>query len=147
MKNLAILDDAARAPHMFAWNGPIAPDRLDAWLRRHDLRSKCPPDLVRLWAETGGGDFFDSETILGPFANAESGDDVSGANEFLRSRGLPANLLVFCRGAFTGAVDVDGREYVDLEERGLRVRGRYASLDAWYFATERREFAVRYGIK
>jgi hypothetical protein len=141
---LAILRDARAAPRLFHWLGPIEEARLDDWLRRHDLAGSCLSDLVKLWRETGGGDFFESETILGPIGNAELGDDLIGANDFLHALGVPERFLVFCEGCFRGAVDVETGEYVQLV--GTTERERFASLDEWYARTERAEFAERYGL-
>ena len=48
-------------------NGSIPKERLDEWLRQRDL--EVPSELAELWQETGGGNLFESETILGPFGD------------------------------------------------------------------------------
>jgi hypothetical protein len=142
--NLQILQDARDRPDLFQWNGPIEAARLDDWLRQHGLTSKCPPDLVALWCATGGGTYFESETILGPFGDAALGEDLIGVNELYRSRGIGDPWLVFSRGAFLGTTD--GRVFSDVDERERTRRGRYGSFNAWYADTVRHEFADRYGL-
>jgi hypothetical protein len=61
---LILIQDAQRAPGIFAAFGAIVAVQLADWLRINAL--VIPSDLVELWQETGGGDIFESETILRP---------------------------------------------------------------------------------
>lgn len=63
---LTLLDDARRRPELFVWNGGIDAARLDTWLQSRHLN--VPGDLRFFWIQTGGGDFFESETVLAPSA-------------------------------------------------------------------------------
>ncbi len=146
MTELMIIQDSLCRPTAFFWNGAIDAARLRAWLHRNGLEAKCPNDLVRLWQVTGGGNFFESETILGPYGDAQMGDDFLGANEHLRARGLPPRFLAFSTGMSIGAVDVSTGEFVELGNEGLDVRCRYVSLDHWYSSTVRDELGARYGL-
>lgn len=73
-------------------NGSIPKERLDEWFRQRDL--EVPSELAELWQETGGGNLFESETILGPFGDVLTGDDVDSVNEVHRGRGLNRGYLI-----------------------------------------------------
>jgi hypothetical protein len=72
--NSLLQQDQGLRPLLFVWNGPISAERLDTWLGERGL--EIPDDLVEFWRETGGGDLFESETILGPFGDKRLGDDL-----------------------------------------------------------------------
>jgi hypothetical protein len=55
--------DRAIRPDLFHFFGAIRAEKLDDWLRERTLT--IPHDLKKFWCETGGGDLFESETILG----------------------------------------------------------------------------------
>src|SRR5258706_1690445 len=95
--NLTILDDARRRPDLFVWQGPVDPGWLDGWLRARRL--KIPAELRFVWIETGGGDFLENETILGPTGDITLADDVHSVNAYHRTRGLSEEYLVFNRRA------------------------------------------------
>jgi hypothetical protein len=143
----ALLSDGKSRPDLFAWFGAIGDDRLRAWLRGHALVGTIPDDLFALWSLTGGGDYLETETLLGPFGDPALGDDVIGANEFLRAKGLPAHFLVFSRGIALGAIDLSSGDYVELADSGFRVTRRFSSLDAWYLSAGRAELRDRYGLR
>jgi hypothetical protein len=105
-----------------------------------------PDDLVALWRETGGGDIFETETILGPGSDRELGDDVMAVNTDFRGRGLADSFAVFHVGSFVSAIDKNTKDYVELDPATLIVRARFRSLDEWYAKTLRAEFAARYGL-
>jgi hypothetical protein len=144
-----LLDDARRRPELFCWFGAIPKTELQAWLEEHGLA--IPADLQSLWCITGGGDVFESETILRPNAPAattgfyEAGDDIETINASFRQAGCPEHFLVFHTGSFLSAVDLSGFRYVTLSESHA-VISEYASLDDWYSQTLRQEFGSRYGL-
>lgn len=147
MSTSMLLRDSRARPDLFHWNGPISDARLRTWLRQQGIDRRIPGDLVELWRLTGGGDFLETETLLGPFADESLGDDVAGANQTLRQQGLSGQFLVFCRGASVGAIDLSSGDFVELESRTLRVRRRFRSLDDWYTSTVRAELGARYGLR
>jgi hypothetical protein len=138
-----ILRDALERPDLFHWNGPIDSTALDAWLQLHGM-DRCPRDLRRFWEATGGGDLFETETILGPFGKVEWGDDVLGQNEVDRDGRLTKSRLVFARDdhGFGGVVDLDSGQYL-----GAAAGESFRSLDDWYVSTLRNEYAARYGLR
>lgn len=142
-----ILLDASSHPRLFYWFGEMSPAEMDAWFQAGCLEEEAvPSDLRALWAATGGGDYFESETLLGPRGDVALGDEVMSANRWLWDRGLPRHYLVFSRGAFFGAVDMRTGDYVHVEEGTWLARTTFTTLDAWYRGAPRREFAMRYGL-
>src|SRR5689334_12612290 len=107
---LPIITDAMSRPDLFVWNGPIEGRQLRRWLSKNALN--LPEDLVAFLELTGGGDLFESETILGPYGDVELGDDLIGANISLRSEGMPAGYVVFHRGIDLSAIRSLDHKYV-----------------------------------
>jgi hypothetical protein len=119
---------------------------LRGWLERASMRGRLPADLVSFWAETGGGDVFETETILGPLGDPSLGEDIIELNRSLQGAGMPDQYFVFHDGLLTSAVDTLAGDYVELAPEGYRVLRRFASLDDWYRSTLRHEYAQRYGL-
>jgi hypothetical protein len=145
MGTLLVIQDSHLRPDLFLWNGAIAAAELRSWLTEHGLGA-CPGDLVHFWEETGGGEIFETETILGPFGDPTMDDALVPTNDALRLRGLPDNLVVFHIGLGTSAVDTTAGDYVDLDPHDFHELRRFQSLDAWYVAIVRDEYAGRYGL-
>ncbi len=139
-----LLKDRATRPGLFHFLGAIQPEKLDMWLRERNLI--IPPDLRHLWCETGGGDFFESETILGPFAARDLGDDVDSVNQFRWQNGMPRDWLVFHTGLGLTVVKMSSGEYVSVQEASFEVRETFGSLDDWYGGLIRKEYAPRYSL-
>jgi hypothetical protein len=146
-----ILEDASRKPQAFCWFGAIPDAEIQDWLNQNHIR--LPLDLVELWRRTGGGDVFESETILRPNVPSVpakffvTGDDTDSANAAHRSSGLAKHLYVFQFGAFLSAVDLRTMEYVTLSEAdSYSITSRFASLDDWYQGSLRAEFGSRYAL-
>src|SRR3989442_3494011 len=85
---LTLLEDARKRPDLFVWRGAIDPVRLDAWLLSRRL--KVPRDLRFFWVQTGGGDFFEGETVLGP-------PSVTPARQMMSTRVTPITIAGGCR--------------------------------------------------
>jgi hypothetical protein len=141
-----LLTDAMARPDLFVWNGRMDEASLRAWLDRNPWMGPCPGDLLAFWEETGGGDVFETETIYGPLSDPLLGDDIGAVNRQMRAEGMPARFVVYHVGLLTSAVDAASGEYVELEPDGFGVLRRFASLDEWYTATLRAEYAQRYGL-
>ena len=146
MSTSALIDDARVRPDLFHWNGRMDSASLRAWLESNQWLGHCPGDLLAFWEETGGGDVFESETILGPLSDPSLGDDIAAVNRELRSRGMLHRFVVYHLGYSMCAVDTVSGDYVELEPSSFRVLRRFASLDDWYQATLRSEFRQRYGL-
>ncbi len=142
--DLLILEDARSHPKLFVWYGPIREPALRAWVTARGLR--LPEDFLLLLARTGGGDIFESETILGPKAGYATGDDADGANARYRARGLPDHLWLFHVGVCLSAIDTRVRRYATLDSAFVPTHF-FDTLDGWYVSAVRAEFAERYGLR
>ncbi|MBI5161262.1 MAG: hypothetical protein HY996_07605 [Micrococcales bacterium] len=140
-------DDARARPDLFKWNGRMDQTELESWLASNKWIGSCPRDLLKFWQETGGGDVFETETILGPLGDPPMGDDLAAVNREMRERGMPERFLVFHVGLLTTAVDTASGDYVELTPELFRVVRRFASLEEWYRATLRAEYGQRYGLR
>ena len=141
-----IFEDALTRPDLFHWFG-VAEPKFDVWLNALPLR--VHPGLVSFWRRTGGGDCFESETLLGPLATG-AGDNVIEISEFYWSKGLLRNLLVFHTGICLSASSVDMRHHrnrlVILKPETFEVAQWFDTFNAWYQNTLRSEYAERYGL-
>ncbi len=143
MNNL-IFSDANRRPDLFVWNGAIATEWLQNWLQRHHWQ--VPEDLFVFWQKTGGGDIYESETILGPLGDNVLGDNLGEVNEHLRAQGMADRYVVFYRGlGGLAAVRLTDGQYVQLAEESFAELSEYASFEEWYRRL-REEYAERYGL-
>ena len=61
---LVLLEDARRVLGIFLPFGAIPEAELTGWLHHNGIA--LPHDLLALWQLAGGGDVFESETILRP---------------------------------------------------------------------------------
>lgn len=138
-----MLEDSRRRPDLFIWNGPIPEDVLTEWLKARRLA--IPEDLRSLLRETGGGDFFESETVLGPFGDASLGDDLDGANSFHQARGLPSSFLLFHTGLFWTVLSLPDQTYVEVDSETYSPIRRFDSLKDWYRCV-REDLAPSYGL-
>jgi len=104
-----------------------------------------PDDLVDLWHELGGGDLFESETILSPFGSSALGDDIQGVNELHFRQGLSPEYLLFHKGLYLSAVRLADGKYVALFDSYVPFK-EYSSLEDWY-SDLRSEYAALYGLR
>jgi hypothetical protein len=139
-----MMKDVDKRPQLFHFRGSISRSKLETWMRDRALR--IPKDLLDLWEATGGGDFFESETILSPFEGKELADDVESVNEWHRGKGLPSVFLVFHTG-FGGlsVLNLDDGAYACISEETYGVQDTFESLESWYRCI-REEYAHRYGL-
>jgi len=136
--------DRIRRPDLFHSFGPIEPEKLDAWLR--ECKFVIPHDLREFWCETGGGDLFETETVLGPFASADLADNVEAMYRWHRQKGMPADWLLFHIGAGLSVVKMSSGEYATVQPGSYEVKDTFASLEDWYNRLLRKEYALRYGL-
>jgi hypothetical protein len=142
-----IYEDARAHPLLFRWFGVSRPE-FEAWLTALPLR--IHPGLVEFWRRTGGGDLFESETILGPLVADES-DNVLALNEYHWSKGLPRNMLIFHIGLNVSASFVDQRRHrnrlVSFKPDSYDVEKSFDTFGAWYRENLRSEYGARYGLQ
>src|SRR5262245_3334346 len=140
-----IRTDVSDRPRAFAWNGAIAPARLEKWIAERAL--EVPADLLKLWLTFGGGVIFESEEILSPLGEPDWALNFDKTNLAHRGRGLPEGFFIFHEGAWISAVRRTSPHYVTLDPDSYVATREFDSLDDWYRNTVRDEFGARYGLK
>jgi hypothetical protein len=142
-----IYEDALAHPALFHWFGVSEPD-FEAWLEELPLR--VHPGLVEFWRRTGGGDLFESETILGPLVADES-DNVLEMNKYHWGKGLPRDMLIFHVGLNLSASFVDQRRHrnrlVSFQPDSYNVEKSFDTFNAWYRENLRSEYAERFSLQ
>ena len=146
MSTLGLMDDAHARPDLFNWNGRMESAEFESWLACNKWIASCPGDLLAFWQETGGGDVFETETILGPLGDPEMGDNLEVVNGEMKELGMPKRFFVFHVGFIVSGVDMLSGDYVELAPEQFSVVRRFASLDEWYRSTLRAEYGQRYGL-
>jgi hypothetical protein len=141
---LTILEDATKKPELFCWAGAIDPAVLDSWLKERGWN--VPEDLKYLWSQTGGGDFFDGETIFAPFSDLWAHDSVDEVNRHQISRGMPKDYLPLHDGLRFSSVNLLTHKYIFLNESNYQVQEEFPSLEAWYVKGIRPDFAELYSL-
>jgi hypothetical protein len=143
--NTLLENDRARRPDLFHLLGPIPSAELDAWLNERQLA--VPNDLRQFWCEAGGGDLFETETILSPFGRSDLGDDIETVNQFHRQKGMPGDCIIFHTGiGGLSVVHIPSGRYARLLEGSYEVQQSFESFADWYANLIRREYAIRYNL-
>ncbi len=106
-----------------------------------------PSDLRDIWIRTGGGEMFETETLLAPFGAASLGDDVDGVNVAYHSRGLPRSYLLFHVGLCDSAIRVPETDIIVFRPGSFIPQHCFTSFDVWYQSVIRNEYAERYGLE
>ena len=138
-----LLNDAREHPRLFLWRGALNPEEIDKWSSPNHVQ--IPVGLKQLWAATGGGEIFESETILSPLTS-DPEYDIEATNEFYWRSGVDRSLLVFHVGAWLSAVRNEPPNYVALDTVKFATRAEFRDIDAWYVDGVRKEYAQRYGL-
>jgi hypothetical protein len=141
-----IYEDYLARPELFRWYGISEPE-FKTWLTALPLR--VHPGLVSFWERTGGGELFESETLLGPLV-PDDADNVLKASEFHWNRGMSRDLMVFHTGLCLSASSVDMRRHrnrlVVFKPESYEIAQWFDTFNLWYQKTLRSEFAERYGL-
>ncbi|HEX4321780.1 MAG TPA: hypothetical protein VHZ52_12790 [Acidobacteriaceae bacterium] len=142
----SIYEDALARPDLFHWFGIVETD-FDLWLQ--SLEFRVHPGLVSFWRRTGGGDVFESETLLGPLRPDDS-ENVLKMNEFHWEKGMPRDLILFNTGCFCSASKVDWPRHrnllVTLKPGSYAIERKFSTFSDWYLQTLRSEFGGRYEL-
>lgn len=135
-----LMNDSRAFPGLFRWKGPPDHAALEEWVSQFGA---LPSELVDLWVSTGGGDVFESETLLAPLSRDE--DDLDSVNARLREQGMDDSFLAVHVGSWTTALDLQGVGFVEIDWAGRATPRRFDGLADWYAAL-RAEFGERYGL-
>lgn len=141
---LTILEDSAKRPDLFCWAGAIEPSVLDSWLKERGW--SVPEDLKYFWSETGGGDFFEGETIFAPFSDLWAHDSVDEVNRAQLSAGMPKHYLALHDGLRFSALNMVTSKYMFLDDDTYEIEEEFPSLESWYTVGIRPDFAEKYSL-
>ena len=139
----AILADSAQRPELFHWRGQIPTSKIESWERENRLT--VPPDLKLLWSTTGGGDLFESETILQPFGSSED-TLVLPVSETCWERGLADDNYIFHEGFRVSCFRKSGALLITRNLSDLTYIAEFQDLNSWYRATLKAEYEQRYRL-
>jgi hypothetical protein len=144
--NSLLRNDQVKRPDLFHFRGAIPSSELNAWI--NERQYVVPSDLKQFWHEMGGGDLFESETILSPFGQSDLADDVDTVNRFHKEKGMPGNWIVFHIGlGGLSVVQVPSGLYASVREGPYyEVQQTFTSFADWYADLIHREYASRYGL-
>lgn len=139
---MQLLDDAVVKPQVFRWNRPVGAKAIEDWLTGRQWT--VPTDLRQFWSQTGGGEAFETERFFAPLLGAQHDESVEQATSLAAGQGAPAGLLIFHQGLGLSGVRMSDGAYIWMQDN--QVSGEYSSLDQWYLAVLRSEYAERYGL-
>ena len=137
-----ILEDSRLRPDLFIWRGGLSPSAIKEWERQRSILT--PNDLRDLWSTKGGGDLFESETILQPFGAPDS-DLIEPVSRLFWSRGLDIGFYVFHTGAWHSVFRKSDGALFSLDSSHLGQMASFQDLNEWYQAL-RAEYAERYAL-
>lgn len=137
-----ILKDSDLRPDLFDWRGGIPPSEIEIWERKQSLR--VPEDIKQLWSAKGGGDLFESETILQPFGPDED-ELVLPTSKWFWGKGLDSDCYVFHEGLYVSTFRRTDDLLRSLNSPDFSEVGTFRTLDEWYFSL-RTEYGDRYGL-
>ena len=138
-----IIIDSKKKPDLFKWFGKVNPQELKSWLKTKQIL--IPADLFEFYCQKGGGDIFETETILGPYGNKELGDDLEGINMFHWKKGMPKDYLLFHIGLDMSVIDQNSFSYLVLNRDYSKIK-TFENFNEWYTNHLRKEYALRYGL-
>lgn len=138
-----ILKDSTEHPELFHWFGALNITEIERWER--DFSVSIPEDLKLLWNRTGGGDLFESETILQPFGVRDD-DLVCRVSEMFWKKGLPQDHYIFHKGMCLSTFSKSGKSLTAWKEPDIIAFADFPDLDNWYSGLLRSEYAQRYGL-
>ena len=137
-----IIEDSNLHPSLFVWRGGVPLPEIEKWERKQLV--SVPDDVRELWSTKGGGDLFESETILQPQGSDED-DLVLPRSEWFWGKGLDSNCYVFHEGLYVSIFRGADNLLLCLNGSTFSEVGRFRTLDDWYLSL-RAEYGDRYGL-
>jgi hypothetical protein len=137
-----ILKDSKLRPDLFFWWGNIPLSEIERWEREQCV--SVPEDLKQLWSIKGGGDLFESETILPPSGATEDGL-VLPRSKWFWGKGLDSDYYVFHEGLYVSAFRESSNALCSLKDANFSLVSTFGTLDDWYLSL-RAEYGDRYGL-
>jgi hypothetical protein len=139
-----ILRDVQMHPSLFLWRGPLSDFAIEDWKRKQSL--SVPKDLRHLWSLKGGGDLFESETILQPFGAPEY-DLIESVSHVFWGKGLSNEYCVFHTGIVDSVFRKSDAAIFCLGSPDFNQMSQFRDLDDWYVNTLRSIFQEKYGLE
>ena len=138
-------DDINMRPELFFFSGCIPKE--DIIQKLSFMNINVPFALIELWNEIGGGEMFETETILSPIANSDLGDDIESVNYYHYKKGLSKDFFVFHVGlGGISAVSLNDERYVIIDETNYKCVKWFESLEKWYENHIRKEYEIKYNL-
>ena len=104
--------------------------------------------INNLWKEIGGGDMFETETILSPIDESDLGEDIESINNYHYSKGLSKDFLIFHIGlGGLSAFSIKDERYCIIDSNDYKCGEWYKSLDEWYENHIRNSYMDKYNLK
>jgi|HubBroStandDraft_3_1064219.scaffolds.fasta_scaffold95599_3 hypothetical protein len=139
-----ILRDSQLHPGVFFWSGALSTSAVEEWERKQSLFA--PEDLKQLWSLKGGGDLFESETILQPFGTKEY-DLIEPVSSVFWGKGLSTDYCVFHTGRVESVFRKSDGALFSLGSPDISQMSQFEDLDEWYVRTLRSIYWERYGLE
>jgi len=137
-----IIKDAKLRPDLFLWRGDLPLPEIEKWEREQSV--SVPDDIRQLWNTKGGGDLFESETILQPLGSDED-DLVLPRSGWYWGKGLDPDCYVFHEGLYISIFRRRDNLLRCLDGLSFSEVGAFRTLDEWYLLF-RSEYGERYGL-
>lgn len=142
----AIERDLVSHPKLFRIVGPASASEVADVLSELGFHGSVPDDLVRFWMNYGGGDVFETESILAPVSRSIADDDLRETNQFHWNRGMSRDYLLFHMRVVLSVIDLRNARVVALDAATFSEVQSHSTLDAWYVETLRKVYANRYRL-
>lgn len=137
-----ITEDSNLRPDLFDWRGGVSLSEIEKW--ESEQLVSAPDDLRQLWNTKGGGDLFESETILQP-SGPEEDDLVLPRSKWFWGKGLDSDCYVFHEGLYVSTFRRSDDLLCSLNSSNFSEVGTFRTLDDWYLSL-RAEYGDRYGL-
>jgi hypothetical protein len=137
-----IIRDSDLRPDLFIWRASVPVSEVDKWERKQLV--SVPDDLKELWITKGGGELFESETILQPSGSDED-DLVLPRSEWFWEKGLDSDCYVFHEGLYVSTFRRGDDLLRSLNSSTFSEVGTFRTLDDWYLSL-RGEYGDRYRL-
>jgi hypothetical protein len=137
-----ITKDSNLHPSLFVWRGAIPLPEIEKWECEYVI--SVPDDIKQLWSTKGGGDLFESETILQPSGSDED-DLVLPRSKWFWGKGLDSDSYVFHEGLYVSTFRRSAGLLSVFKSSNFSEVGTFRTLDDWYLSL-RTEYGDRYGL-
>jgi hypothetical protein len=137
-----ILKDSDVRPDLFDWRGGLSISEIEKWEREQSV--SVPEDLKQLWNIKGGGDLFETETIL-QSSGPDEDDLVLPTSKWFWGKGLDSDCYVFHEGLYISTFRRSDDLLRSLNTSNFSEVGTFRTLDDWYLSL-RAEYGERYGL-